>query len=762
MKTKLFFTFLFLSYIFIGHSQMNIGDWKLYPSFQQPTRIIDTKNKVYILADNFLYTYGKEDQHVQSFSKNNGLSDNKINHIAYNYADDYLVITYTNSNIDIMKGNSFYNLPELKEKMLSSSKAINDIYFHNGLIYLATDFGIMVIDYAKKEIKETYFLNTTVNSVTVYKESIYAATKNGIMAARLTDNLLDINNWNIINSLLLKKIVSLPDKILILSQENAISILNTDGTVTFFKNAIDLKVHEDYLLVLLNHNEMVRYSWNLDKLTYKDSFRFDDLDNYSLSSEVFWLVNEKGITSYTIENNENNYISIPVEAPRVNTPYNMLFTDNRLFINTPAPFYTEPDLPGYISVLEENKWINIYPEDVENSMYDLFNIAVSPIDKSIFYVGSWNRGFYKFKNYKFEKRYTKENTPILNRYDGGGAYRIAGMCFDSSNNLWFTNVSSQAGESVVKIMKPDGTWEGLHYNEILNNTSIDRLYIPKYSSSTTKFVLSADNNNTSKALVFAFDEKGTFNKSSDDQHKQLDPFLDQEGNKIDASSYTCIAEDRNGQIWIGTDKGPVIITNPDNVFRDDFTVTRIKVPRNDGTNLADYLLQTETITAIAIDGGNRKWIGTQSTGLYLISGNGLETIHHFTAENSMLPSNTILSLAIHPVTGEVYIGTEGGLVSYRSDATEGSEDYSNVYAFPNPVRPDYTGWITVTGLQENSLVKITDTAGNLFFQDISKGGQVTWNGRGRNGDRVKTGIYLVFASSEDGKSGVVTKIMVVN
>ena len=197
-------------------------------------------------------------------------------------------------------------------------------------------------------------------------------------------------------------------------------------------------------------------------------------------------------------------------------------------------------------------------------------------------------------------------------------------------------------------------------------------------------------------------------------------------------------------------------------MQSDFRCTRIKIPRNDGTNAADLLLNDENIQYIAVDGANRKWIATQSSGVYLVSEDGLEIIHHFNMDNSILPSNNVLSIAINKTTGEVFFGTEKGLVSYRSDATEPKEDFSNVYAFPNPVRPDYTGVITITGLQERSLVKITDTTGNLIYQDYSEGGQMVWNGLNRNGDRVKTGVYLVFASSSNGKEGVVTKILIVN
>ncbi|HIY50032.1 MAG TPA: hypothetical protein H9834_09490 [Candidatus Barnesiella excrementavium] len=300
-------------------------------------------------------------------------------------------------------------------------------------------------------------------------------------------------------------------------------------------------------------------------------------------------------------------------------------------------------------------------------------------------------------------------------------------------------------------------WYQFDYSEIENN-KYAKLLIPKHS--TAKWIVKGSWGGS----VFAFDDKGTYNTTDDDKTRNFVSFVDQDNKTFTPNYYTCIAEDNNGQIWIGTSVGPIVITNPNNVFNDNFRCTRIKIARNDGTDNADYLLQNIEISDIFVDGANRKWIGTRESGLYVVSDDGSEILEHFTTENSGLPSNFITEVVVDPVTGIAYVGTTSGLAAYRSDAVQASEDYSSVYAFPNPVRPDYEGWISVTGLMDNSLVKITDVAGNLFFEGYSNGGQISWDGRDRKGNRVKTGVYLVFASSTaTGKqSGVVTKILVVN
>ena len=209
--------------------------------------------------------------------------------------------------------------------------------------------------------------------------------------------------------------------------------------------------------------------------------------------------------------------------------------------------------------------------------------------------------------------------------------------------------------------------------------------------------------------------------------------------------------------------GVVTLANSKAVFSRDFQVNRVKVPRNDGTNLADYLLDGLCVTCMAIDGANRKWFGTTTSGVYLVSEDGTEILEHFTSENSYLPDDNVLSIVCSDDSNIVYFGTSKGTVAYSSDAVPSEDNFNNVYAYPNPVRPDYTGYITITGLMDNSLVKIADSAGNVVYSTTSNGGMVTWDGCNMNGQRVSTGVYFVLASQTDGsnKSGCVTKIMIV-
>lgn len=270
--------------------------------------------------------------------------------------------------------------------------------------------------------------------------------------------------------------------------------------------------------------------------------------------------------------------------------------------------------------------------------------------------------------------------------------------------------------------------------------------------------------------ICVFDDNGTLTNQTDDKSTFISDFIYPETDKnnqttavkVSPGSILCMAQDKNGVVWVGTEQGPFLFSNLTKVFDTDYTCSRVKIPRNDSTNLADYLLKDEKIKAIAIDGANRKWIGTESSGVYLMSENGQETIQHFTTSNSPLLSNDILSIAINPKSGEVYFGTGLGIISYQGDAVEAGETFGDVHAYPNPVREGYNGVITITGLVKDTQVKITDIAGNLVCETVSNGSIAIWDGKDVHGRKVSTGVYLAICANADGTQSTITKILVIN
>ena len=324
--------------------------------------------------------------------------------------------------------------------------------------------------------------------------------------------------------------------------------------------------------------------------------------------------------------------------------------------------------------------------------------------------------------------------------------------FDNEGNLWCINTGVK---DIVKILKKDGTWISLHYKPI---EYLPTMVEPMIDSRGWLWITSLQG----EPGIFCAKLNGTPFDTSDDESKVwLNKFTNQDGTSYDIYQVYALTEDHNGKMWVGTNAGLFVIDNPQKFFNDGI-FKQIKVPRNDGTGLADYLLSGTYIKSIKVDGANRTWVGTNDNGIYLISADGLETINHFTTDNSPLPSDCIESIAINGKSGEVFIGTDKGMASYMSDATRAEKklDENNVYAYPNPVKVDYSGVISIVGLTAGCNVKIVDAAGFLMNEGTSQGGKYNWNGRNRRGEKVASGVYYVLTYDSNGDEGVATKILI--
>jgi hypothetical protein len=446
-------------------------------------------------------------------------------------------------------------------------------------------------------------------------------------------------------------------------------------------------------------------------------------------------------------------------SPIRNYPYYMHFAGERLLVAGGGHIANRLFRPGTVMTFDNNTWNNFQETGISqqtgHAYQDINCVAQDPNDDTHHFAASAGEGIYEFRNGAFVKWYSMHNSPLEsalpNESYSANYVRVNGLIYDRAANLWMVSCETP---HAVTVLKNDGTWASLHYPEITKASNFGRTIFDRRGR------LWATSSRIESGGLFCLDYANTVDDTSDDQHRFITRFTNQEGTLLDQLAVYCIVEDKEGVIWAGTNKGPLVLNTPSRFFDEDFYCTQIKVPRNDGSNLADFLLADEIINALAVDGGNRKWVGTSNNGIYLLSADGVQTIHHFTEENSPLPSNSIESIAIHPRTGQVFIGTTRGLVSYQSNATDAAESFkkADVRAYPNPVRPNYGGVITVTGLVYDSDVKIVDTAGHLIYKGTSLGGQFTWDGRNRQGQRVATGIYMVLATDSEGKEGVVTKI----
>ena len=439
-------------------------------------------------------------------------------------------------------------------------------------------------------------------------------------------------------------------------------------------------------------------------------------------------------------------------GPKYNYFAFMRFINDRLYTSGGGTNATH--IPPSIQVLKDNEW-QIYQDTgiMEITGVNPLNmncIDVDPADPEHVFAGS-RSGVYEYRNGKFIKLYNHTNSPI-EPFDGiSKDYElIHGVKFDPSGNLWILN-SQAPSQSLIELTK-DGDFVE-HKKSVLmkldgkSNGNLCNMVID--SRGYLWFV----NNHWISPAAY----KMTFDNTS---IKEYSNFVNQDGTAIiGMNGISCVAEDKDGNMWIGTDVGPFLL-DKSQIDAESPVYTQVKVPRNDGTNYADYLLNKVNITAICIDAGNRKWMGTNGDGVYLISADNLTQLHHFTIDNSLLLSNNIQSMAINNKTGEVFFGTDNGLCSFVSDATTINDEMTedNVWAYPNPVTPDYTGLITIVGLTYNADVKIVSSNGALIAEGRSNGGTFTWNGKDKNGNRVASGVYMVVTATSDSKKGTVCKI----
>lgn len=414
--------------------------------------------------------------------------------------------------------------------------------------------------------------------------------------------------------------------------------------------------------------------------------------------------------------------------------------------------------PGSIQVLDSNKNWTIYQDDMKpafaTNYYDVNSIAVDPLDNAHVMVATCS-GVYEFKNGQFQYNYTQGNTDYFmsaSSSQNPQYVRTDGIIYDSQGNLYVLNSSSAT--AIIK-RSTSGTWSGFISNELIdqNNKSMRGMV---GSIIDRRGLLWFVNNHSDIPSFFCYNPQEKI-------AVRFDNFYNEDNTNMSPIRVNCIQEDIEGNIWVGTDKGPCYLTTTEMADK-SLGVIQYKVPRNDGTNLADYLLAGINISCIAVDGAGRKWFGTAGNGVYLVSADNNTQEQHFTAANSCLLSDNIESLAINHTTGEVFFGTDRGLCSYASDATSTNENMSsdNVWAYPNPVTPGYTGLITITGLSYNADVKIVSTNGALVSEGRSNGGLFTWDGCDKKGRRVASGVYMVQTATNDGKKGTVCKIAVIN
>lgn len=766
MKRLMLFLLTIIGIVSELSSQIPNNTWRDHFSYVTGISVATSSDKIYCAAYGGISILDLTDNSIRKLSKINGLSDVDISKIKYAEDAGVLIVTYKNGNIDIVEDKLITNLTDIKRKNTLGDKTINSLEIFNGYAYLSTGFGIVVLDYENKEIKDTYFFgpggtNINVNDATSDGEKIYAATQQGIYSADIDNQLLvDYNNWTLISDELNYSHIDYNTNKLYAVQYNRPEGEADDDNLYEFQNntwAIsefdqqgpinDIKSFGNYLYVVY-YGRVARFDVN--SKTFVDFWSGGIPFEVSLESENdFWVAdNTLGLVHFT-ENSRTDYFDNLPDGPVFNESYSLEISDNKVFVTRGSitSNFSNTYTTGNFAVFSDNTWASYTNEDIR----DVITLAIDPNNSDNVYIGSWGYGMFGYKEGQLSGSYDADNSSehtLEPQTAGGSNIRIGGLAFDEDQNLW---ISNSAVDNPISVLKSDGTWKQMDFGEEpsssvhgkILNTSINQNWVLLLNGSG----------------VFVFDIGNDVEDESDYQTKKVN-IIDEDGEYL--NTVFSIAEDLNGDIWIGTNKGPVVYYSPQRIFEENLLANRILVPRNDENNTAGKLLENETVSAIAIDGANRKWLGTLNSGVFLMSEDGTNEILHFEESNSPLISNQINDIKIHPETGEVFIATNKGLVSYMGQATEGNEFFRDVYVYPNPIRPDYQGDITISGLVSDVNVKVTDISGNLVYETTSLGGQAIWDGKNFDGEKVHTGVYLVFCTNEDGSKTHVTKLLFIH
>ena len=702
-----FFGLIFVFMTIMTAQAANIGQWNAYLAYHDITDIEPAGQLIYVLSSNDLFSYNVNDKSVYAYNKTNSISDTEINYIAWNPSAKKLIIIYSNYNIDLLDNNfNVENISDYYSKAMTDNKTVNNVTINGNNAYISTGFGIIKLNMRDAEISETYNLGKNVTDCSVSGNIISAKTSDGIYQGNTIHNLVNPNNWTL-----------------------------TTQSVSFF---------------------------DANDITVSTASGYTEYIVYDQTNKCYWSNQQNGcLQGWTkSDSGERTIIAneINADGPKYNYFGFMKFTQGNLYSCGGGWSYTNDRFrPGALQQYDGNKWIK-YEDDIktktESEYIDLMCLDVHPNNANIVYACG-RTGLYEFNDGKFVKYYNKDNSPLFSLLNTNNYLMTFSCIFDRNNNLWCFNSGVNKENEVNAAHKLfNNTWTSYHNDNLTegNKNTLRNMLNPILDHESNIWFV---NNHWGYPALCTFNPTNT-------ESKIYSSFVNQDGITISPTSVYCTAEDKNYNIWICTNLGPLYISYT-SIKNDDLTFQQYKVPRNDGTNLADYLLSGIDISCMAVDAANRKWFGTNGNGVYLISADNNTEEQHFLASNSYLLSDNVESIAINEQSGEVFFGTDKGLCSYMSDATITNEEMSkdNVWAYPNPVRPEYNGLITITGLSYNADVKICTSNGVLVNEGRSTGGSYIWNGCDKDGKRVASGVYMVQTAKSDGSKGTVCKIAIV-
>jgi len=777
MKKSFSIFILFLS-LFLNAQTDYSDSWEDFYSYNSVKDFEKVDDVIYALVDNAVFTYNTATEELIKISSVQGLSGETTTSIHYSNSFKRLIIGYENGLLEVVDDDGFITISsDIVNFNESGEKSINDIKEFGNKLYLSTPFGIVVYDVENLEFGDTYFIGDdstaiVVNQVEVFNGLIYAATENGIYTADVSSNLLiDFNNWQQEFSGRRFQEISLFNNELYVTEGTILLKLVNNNLIqvrNFSQNIIAIKSSNTHLSVTLNTVAVVLNSAMNEVTQFTTSSEFDYQLNTSFfeNNTIFLGTTQFGVLKSSISQS-SNYTEIHPEGPLFNDVFSIAVHNDNLWVvygGYDGVFTPTQTRKGYSHYNGEN-WINTR-FNPNFPLTDLNYITIDPNVENRVYISSFGDtrsvnsvatgGLLVVEDDQVKTFYNHLNSPLqdIEFLDPTRVtLRISGTAIDSQGNLWVANIGVP---NELKKLSPNGTWSSIDMSSVKDNRSfglsemiLDRNNSVWYGSRNNGAFVYNDNGNRKAALLAT-------------------PNL---GNLPDATVRT-IAADASNRIWIGTRSGLVVYNNASGVFTDNTPNANPIVVNANEDGFGDRLLGDQTVNSIVVDGADNKWFGTDNGGVIYTNPNGQRTLANFSKQNSPLPSNKIVKIAVDDTNGKVYFATNKGIVVYNSNVAPFGDVLGEVYAYPNPVLRNHET-VTVTGrngtnLPKGTNVKIVDVSGNLVYEtnvvegQELQGGKVVWNKTNLAGRKVASGVYIVLLSNDDASETSVTKIAIVN
>lgn len=749
-----------------AQSQTAVGHWRDCLDYSWTNHVTYAGDRIFAAARGGIFCYDFEDNTLTRLCKGKGLNDVGIATMNYDPVTKCLVVAYNNSNVDLIIDGQTYNLSDIKRSEISGDKSIYHVRFANRRAYLTTGFGVVVVNLDRQEIKETWYLGaggsyTAVYDIAFMTDSLYAATGEGLKRLSRDETHPTVSDrWDVdhrLDDMTLFELAVVGSHLLVAANsympgvDNLYTKTDTGFVLIYSDELHSLHVGGGYLAVS-TATSVRSYDTAMNYLGEVSNYYWGGLvpnDAVYGSDGTLWVAHQwEGIIGLHPDGTEEYHA--PDGPSSGDNTYRLVPFNYRMMLcpGGHSSIYANTYLPPNLFTAVGRQWSLLDKSNgALDGMADLLDVAVNPRDTNELVAALWGYGLASIRDNQVQAFYNTSTTGgALVPFTSGSYSRLntGAVSFDRKGDLWVLNSHST---HALAVRRTDGSWESFSTQAMVSTPEVDKLVC----DSITGYKWFCGRSN----IIYVHDGSSHMAKVNPNN-----------GSKLSTDAVTALVQDQNGNIWIGTNKGIKVIYDGYKAFQNGGNgevspVTCANITITNG-EFAEYLMAYESITAITVDGANRKWVGTANGGLYLISANGLEQLEHFTTVNSPLFSDKIIALGINERTGEVYVGTDRGLQVYRGTATYAeSFPLDKVYAFPNPVRPDYDGPIAIKGFTRNGIVHITDAAGHTVYSTTANGGQAIWNGRTQSGERVASGVYYVFASDAQGDNRSVAKILII-